>query len=430
MRGAADTATAATATVANRERPWLLVAAYDVSIGESSEGYVAFNVLQRIARRYRIVLVTRCNNQQRLMENPEFRAACPGVHVLGFDLPRWASWWKRGARFYALYAYLWQLVWPLVLRRHTRACNGFDLVHVLNFHNDSIPSSAWVLGRPVIWGPVNHNELVPGWRREFWPTALAIQHRLTFVLRCFAWRCDPLLWITKRKVGVILSAGPWVDRRLGIQDSDRVVRLSQLGADAADFSVREQVPCQRKITADKLLVYAGRLDWLKGVDVAVEALVQLPESFRLLVVGKGPAENKLKRLVEKLGLGGRIDFRPPVSRSELARIYVSADLFLFTSPEVAGLAWIEALACGLPVAGFAGDSELALSGQDLPGIYLAKPADDRSSYVRNYTRVIEQAAMQTHDRHAISAAALARYGWDRMVAVIEASYDKAGVDNR
>ncbi|MGE4095779.1 MAG: hypothetical protein AB7G75_33610, partial [Candidatus Binatia bacterium] len=113
-----------------KSRPWLLVAAYDVSLGETSEGYIATNVLSRLSHSFRIVLVTRRNNQARLLARPEFKAACPSVRILGFDLPNWASWWKRGARLYGPYAYLWQVFWPLALRSHARFTKTIKLVHV------------------------------------------------------------------------------------------------------------------------------------------------------------------------------------------------------------------------------------------------------------------------------------------------------------
>ena len=408
-----------------KDRPWILLAAYDVSLGETSEGYVAFNILRRLVRSYRVVLLTRRNNRDRIITHPDFMEACKGVRVLGFDLPRWASRWKRGARFYGLYAYLWQLVWPLVLRRRARLCKGVRLIHVLNFHNDSIPTSAWAMSKPLIWGPLNHHELVSSWRRKSWPVALAFKHRALFFMRCLLWRVDPFLWISKRMAAVILSAGSWVDRRLGIERSGKVIRLSQLGVDAAAFPTTLTCKQSQRNPDKKLLIYAGRLDWLKGVDLAIETLVHLPMNFNLMVVGKGPAANKLKSLVEQLGLGERVIFRPPVPRPELARLYAGADVFLFTSPEVAGLAWIEALACGLPVAGFVGNTELALSGGKLPGVYVAHPADDRPGHLRRYAEVIAHAAYAQHDPSKISTATLSRYSWDRMTNIIEGSYKKA-----
>ena len=61
----------------NKSRPWILVAAYDVSTGATSEGYVAFNILQRLTENHRVILVTRRNNRDRLLVDPAgFRPSC------------------------------------------------------------------------------------------------------------------------------------------------------------------------------------------------------------------------------------------------------------------------------------------------------------------------------------------------------------------
>lgn len=403
-------------------RGWLLIAAYDVSIGDTSEGYVAFNILKRLAGRHKILLLTRQNNRLRLLADPTFRDACPGVRVLGFDLPRWARWWKRGARFYGLYAYLWQLCWPLAFLRYKQARDSVDLVHILNFHNDSIPTLAWLLKRPLVWGPINHHELAPNWFRSFWPRHKSMRQCATFWIRCIAWRIDPLLYLTKQHATVILSAGAWVDRRLSIQGSNKVMRQSQLGVDEQHF-VQSRLQARSVNTREvRTLVFAGRLDWLKGADIAIEALARLPEDFRLLIIGKGPAEYALRMLASRVDVKDRVDFRPPVARAELADIYARADAFLFTSPEVAGLAWIEALCCGLPVVGMDGETEIAQSGREMPGVILAQTGALRSENILYYANSIIEACDRTPDREQIRAAAVRRYGWDRMVSQLEAAY--------
>src|SRR5690606_24466521 len=170
------TLTGLTPLVRVTRNPWILIAAYDVSTGDSSEGHVALNILRYLCKTHRIVLVTRRNNKARLVADPDFVTGCPGVHLVGYDLPKWASWWKRGARFYQVYAYLWQMTWPLALQGRTRLLRALRLVHVLNFHNDSIPSLAWRLGLPVVWGPINPNEIVAPWRLTFWPAGTAIRN--------------------------------------------------------------------------------------------------------------------------------------------------------------------------------------------------------------------------------------------------------------
>ena len=401
-------------------RSCVLIAAYDVS-RITSEGHVAVSLLGRLGPDLRILLLTRRNNAAALRCDAAFRRDCANVHVLGIDLPRWAAWWKKGARFYGLYAYLWQLWWPLALRRR-RVLERIGVVHVLNFHNDSIPSLAWTLGRPTVWGPVNHNEGVPTWRRTLWPLAKSVaQVAKTFGRRLF-WRLDPLLWLTRRRVSVILSAGTWVDTRLQLTGRGGVVRRSQLGVPAAACRV-DAIP--RRGMPVRLLC-AGRLDWIKGLDLAIEAFARLPETFTLTLVGDGPARERLVAYAREQGVGERVDFRPPMSRTALFRTLRDHDLLLFPSAEAAGLVWVEALANGLPVVTFAGHTEAAAMAGRLPGLYVAPDHGDRTRNVAAFAETIAVALAECLDPVAVTDAALARYRWESLAAELRAVYRSLG----
>lgn len=410
-------------------RPWILIAAYDVSTGESSEGHVAFNILCYLSKTYRIVLVTRRNNKVRLVSDPDFAAGCPGIHLIGYDLPKWASWWKRGARYYQAYAYLWQMTWPLALQRHSRLRRALRLVHVLNFHNDSIPSLAWRLGLPVVWGPINHNEGAAHWRRTFWPTSIAMRNMASFALRRALWRIDPFLKLHIRNSDVVLSAGEWVDRRLDLSSVSTVIRRSQLGVseDTFHLSTYSTHPLAGE---GKELICAGRLDWIKGVDLAIEALSLLPAEYRLKIVGKGPAASRLRALAVQLGVATRVAFQPPVPRSELSDLYAQADLFVFPSAEVAGLVWVEALTSGLPVVAFDGATEVAAAAHHLPGIRLAAEGRTRRAQVKNLAAAIRAAAGVPRVPAALRAAVLKHYGWDALATTIREAYSAAAEPSR
>jgi len=106
-----------------------------------------------------------------------------------------------------------------------------------------------------------------------------------------------------------------------------------------------------------LLLFAGRIQPLKGVDVAVRTLVELDRpDTRLAVVGgasgvDGPAEERRVRdLVERLGLGDRVSFVAPRAHHDLTAWYRAADAVLMPSrSESFGLVALEAAACGIPV---------------------------------------------------------------------------------
>ena len=106
-----------------------------------------------------------------------------------------------------------------------------------------------------------------------------------------------------------------------------------------------------------VLLFVGRIQPLKGVDVAVRALAALddPDAVLLVVGGAsgpdGPAEVvRLRHLVEDLGLRPQVRFVDPQPHQVLSTYYRAADVCLVPSrSESFGLVALEAAACGIPV---------------------------------------------------------------------------------
>jgi len=136
----------------------------------------------------------------------------------------------------------------------------------------------------------------------------------------------------------------------------------------------------------RLVVFVGRIQPLKGVDVALAAFAlvanRLPDS-RLLVVGgpsgpQGMGEMEFLRAgIATAGLEGRVLLRDPVPHRSVAVAYQAADVVLVPSrSESFGLVAAEAQSCGIPVVASAvgglahavadGESGLLVSGWDPP----------------------------------------------------------------
>jgi D-inositol-3-phosphate glycosyltransferase len=106
----------------------------------------------------------------------------------------------------------------------------------------------------------------------------------------------------------------------------------------------------------RVLLFVGRIQPLKGADLAVRCLAELDADVTLLVVGGpsgagGEAELVgLHALVDDLGLDGRVRFVPPQPHDMLTVYYQAADVCLVPSrTESFGLVALEAAACGTPV---------------------------------------------------------------------------------
>jgi glycosyltransferase involved in cell wall biosynthesis len=100
-----------------------------------------------------------------------------------------------------------------------------------------------------------------------------------------------------------------------------------------------------------LVVFVGKITPRKGVDVLLRALETMSPAVRLAVVGNFMMnEDKLRRLVEALGLGRRVLFTGLLLGKEKLAAYVDADVVAYPCiDEIFGLVPAEALMCGSPV---------------------------------------------------------------------------------
>jgi glycosyltransferase involved in cell wall biosynthesis len=71
---------------------------------------------------------------------------------------------------------------------------------------------------------------------------------------------------------------------------------------------------------DREIVFAGRFIKMKNVESAIQAFARLTDtSFRLLLIGEGPSEHELRKLVAHLGIADRVEFLPAMTQADLYR---------------------------------------------------------------------------------------------------------------
>jgi len=102
------------------------------------------------------------------------------------------------------------------------------------------------------------------------------------------------------------------------------------------------------------LLFVGRLDPIKGIDLLLESVALLRTPARLLVVGGDPAGDpeveRLRARAAELGLAERVRFPGAVPQADLPTYYHAVDGVVVSSRyESFGLVAVEALACGAPV---------------------------------------------------------------------------------
>jgi D-inositol-3-phosphate glycosyltransferase len=140
-------------------------------------------------------------------------------------------------------------------------------------------------------------------------------------------------------------------------DVDRV-EIVPPGVDHQVFTSGERERSRAALALDgkRTLLFAGRIQPLKGADLAVRSLAFLPADTTLLIVGgpsgpEGEVElSRLHDLVDELGLRAQVRFVAPQPHRVLADFYRAADVCVVPSrAESFGLVALEAAACGTPV---------------------------------------------------------------------------------
>jgi len=98
----------------------------------------------------------------------------------------------------------------------------------------------------------------------------------------------------------------------------------------------------------KTILYVGRVERYKGVQHIIRAMPHL-ENYKLVIVGKGPYKDELRKLAFSIDVNSRIEWLKDLSREELLEQYKSAGVFVFLSSfEAFGITVAEALASGTP----------------------------------------------------------------------------------
>jgi len=195
------------------------------------------------------------------------------------------------------------------------------------------------------------------------------------------------------------------------------------GVDLSVFQPVDRDEARRKIGygPGRLLLFVGRLERLKGVEVAIRALALLRDrnhdDVRLLILredskdGDEGEKDRLKAVAADIGVRDRVDFLGSVAHHELPYFYSAADVCVMPSySESFGLVGLEAQASGRPVVGSDVSGLRSVIRDQVSGYLIA--GHDPAEYAERIGRLLEdpELAQQMGRRGRLLAQ---RYSWTR-----------------
>lgn len=211
----------------------------------------------------------------------------------------------------------------------------------------------------------------------------------------------------------------------------RVVIVSP-GVEHAIFGPGDRGGARRAIgeqAETPLVLFAGRIQALKGPDVAIRAIALMENrQARLLVVGGASGiagraqEEEMRLLAEELGLADRVRFVAPQPHHLLSTYYRAADVMVVPSrSESFGLVALEAAACGTPVVASAVGGLTSLVDDGVTGVLVKSRTP--AAFAGALDAVLNDPAMATSMSMAGAVASL-DYSWTAAATRLNTVYDE------
>jgi teichuronic acid biosynthesis glycosyltransferase TuaC len=161
-----------------------------------------------------------------------------------------------------------------------------------------------------------------------------------------------ILWAARQAAAVVTVCRALKERLVELGAEADKTHVFRNGVDLDTFrpTRRDETRAELGVSRHAVLLSVGNLIPLKGIHLAIEAVAALPQSVTLMIAGRGPEEQKLKALCDRLGVSDRVRFLGQIPHAELAQLYSAGDILVLASeregwPNVL----LEAMACGTPV---------------------------------------------------------------------------------
>jgi glycosyltransferase involved in cell wall biosynthesis len=328
----------------------ILMTAFSFEPCESSEPGVGWRFANIAARNHDVYVITNAIKGP-VLRTREYLERFPNKKLnifpfrpigfpkfLGYNMPN-------------IHYYLWQRqVISFAEKLHSQF--NFDLIHHVTFSRFWIGSSVYKLPIPLIWGPVGSAGRTPEALRK----GMTLSERIPNFARELASNIfckDLMLKKTLEKASISFAMNKETEAKLKQRNVKNVRYLPQICFSSDRISEFENLKSPPKIPPINLLS-VGRLVYWKGFQLGINAAKELESrgiQFEYRIVGWGPYENELKKLIRQLSLDGKVFLlgrkdNIQVIQEELPNSHI------FIHPayhESFGNVCLEALAAGKPV---------------------------------------------------------------------------------
>lgn len=329
----------------------VLINAYACSPNMGSEPGMGWNWILAIARHCEVYVITEGEFREQIetvLETSEIRDNIHFFYNPVSDKVRRMCWNQGDWRFYWYYRQ-WQKKTANIARQICKTQN-IDILHQLNMIGFREPGYlidvSKEFGIPLVWGPIGGLKQFPLEYANSWKMK-AFQY-LKNKLNIIQIRFYPRIRHTINNADTLISSIPDSHYAIKIYTGRESVIIPETGCNPYTYN-----PDRRFDERQLNIVWAGKFDYRKRIDIAIKAIAQSGnKNIHLHVYGTGNDNqvNEVSSLISTLHIDNQVTLYGNTPHDIVERAMQSAHLFLFTSvSEDTSTVVLEAISNGLPV---------------------------------------------------------------------------------
>jgi glycosyltransferase involved in cell wall biosynthesis len=192
-------------------------------------------------------------------------------------------------------------------------------------------------------------------RKAGLPVVVKVHGSDILTLQQYPSRLQPTVEALQRADGIVAVSQDLANRVIGFGVNPLRVRVVYDGINEGLFHRGSQRAARERLGLDlfePVVLYVGRLVPIKGLEILLEAcaeLVRQGHRFVSYLIGEGPLQSRLERMVKCRHLGKYVRFLGPKPHDQLPDWYRAATVCVLPSySEGVPIMLLEAAACGIP----------------------------------------------------------------------------------
>ena len=309
----------------------VLVNAYACSPNMGSEPGMAWNWCVNLAKSCELFIITEEEFREKIETVVPTLPQGKNMHFYYNPVTpevRKMCWNQGDWRFYWHYRQ-WQKR-TLEIARKICAEQKIDILHQLNMIGYREPGLLWkIKGPKFVWGPVGGMETMPiAYLKGAGPKTILF-NRLKNLINSLQYRYQPNVQNAVKRADAIIAATSGCQKKLQDFYHKQVYLINETGCE-----VIENVEKKSSSSGTLNLLWVGKLDFRKQINLAIDVLGKIKDIDAVLHVCGGGTSEQIQQMIDQsatLGVEGKLIYHGIVSHDEVQRLMKSSDLFLFTS---------------------------------------------------------------------------------------------------